>query len=406
MAAAKKTTPAINEKTALKLVTEMIAIPGKSCEEGKIAAYIRKKLVAAGVPTASIVHDTAHKKSPLGGEIGNMIVKIPGTVRGPRRLLMGHTDTVPLCEGARPVRKGQFIVSKDAHTALGGDDRAGAAVVLNAILEIRRQKLPHPPLTLFWPIQEEVGLYGARLATLSKLGAPKLCFNWDGSATNLATIGATGDYAINIEIDGIASHAGGHPERGVNAIAIAGLAISDLVENAWHGLIVKGKNAGTSNIGIIHAGSANATNVVVNHLKLKAEARSHDPKFRKKIVEAFRKAFTKAAAQVKNDSGKKGRVRFQADLKYESFRLSEKEPVVKMALSAIDSVGLPAQTAISNGGLDANWLTAHGLPTVTIGCGQRDAHTVDESLHVESFLNACRTGLLLATGQEAAGKKS
>lgn len=395
--------PTINEKSAIQLVTEMIAIPGKSCEEGRIAAYIREKLVSVGVPESSINHDTAHKKSPLGGEVGNLIVKIPGTERGPRRLLMGHIDTVPLCEGARPVRKGEFIVSKDAHTALGGDDRAGAAVVLNALLEIKRQKLSHPPLTLFWPIQEEVGLYGARHVTHSKLGKPQLCFNWDGGIAHKATIGATGDYSITVEIEGLASHAGVCPERGVSAIAIAGVAINDLVENGWHGLIIKGKNSGTSNIGIVQAGTANATNVVVNHLLLKGEARSHDPAFRKKIVEAFRKAFTKAANQVKSDSGKKGKIKFTADLKYESFRLSESEPVVQLALQAIESAGMQGEAAISNGGLDANWMSAHGLPTVTIGCGQRDAHTVDESLHVPSFLNACQVGLLLATGMEATG---
>ena len=65
--------------------------------------------------------------------------------------------------------------------------------------------------------------------------------------------------------------------------------------------------------------------------------------------------------------------------------------------------GMQGEAAISNGGLDANWMSAHGLPTVTIGCGQRDAHTVDESLHVPSFLNACQVGLLLATGTEATG---
>ena len=52
-----------------------------------------------------------------------------------------------------------------------------------------------------------------------------------GVETDLAVIGATGDYAIEIEIKGIASHAGGHPEDGVNAIGIAGIAIEDLIRN-------------------------------------------------------------------------------------------------------------------------------------------------------------------------------
>lgn len=396
MAASNNGLPGISPKAALDLVVQMMAIPGKSCEEGRIAEFIRERLREIGIPASAVSHDAVHRSSPAGGEVGNLIVKLPGTRRGSRRLLMAHIDTVPLCVGARPVRKGPVIVSRDSHTALGADDRAGAAVVLNAIREIRRQDLDHPPLTLFWPVQEEIGLYGARFATLSKLGKPKLCFNWDGSLPHAATIGATGDYAILIEIEGIASHAGVHPERGVSAIAIAGLAIADLMDNGWHGLVVKGRNTGTSNIGYVHGGEA--TNVVTPRVTLRAEARSHDPKFRKRIVDEFRKAFTRAAAKLTNDNGKSGRVRFEADLKYESFRLPLDAPCVQSAQAAIQAVGLQPELAVTNGGLDANWMSARGLPTVTLGCGQQSAHTVDESLHVESFLNACRAGLLLATG--------
>lgn len=387
--------PDIDKEAALDLVTTMMAIPGKSTQESQVAEHIRQQLLSAGIPESAISFDNVNRKSPAGGEIGNLIVRIPGTSRGPRRMLMAHIDTVPLCVGARPVRKGPLIVSRDDHTALGADDRAGASVVLNAILEIRRQNLPHPPLTLFWPVQEEIGLYGARFASLSKLGNPKLCFNWDGGIPHIATIGATGDYAITIEIEGIASHAGVHPEQGVSALAIVAHAIADLDSNGWHGLVIKGRNTGSSNIGYVHGGEA--TNVVMPQVSLRAEARSHDPKFRERIVNEFRKAFERAAKAVRSDSGKKGKVTFNADLKYESFRLDEQEPCVQSALAAISAVGLPAESKISNGGLDANWMSSRGLPTVTIGCGQQNPHTVDESLHVDSYLHACRIGLLLAT---------
>ena len=76
----------------------------------------------------------------------------------------------------------------------------------------------------------------------------------------------------------MASHAGVCPEQGVSAIAIASLAIADLVRGGWHGLVEKGKSRGTSNVGFIHGGEA--TNVVTDRVTLKAEARSHDPKFR------------------------------------------------------------------------------------------------------------------------------
>ena len=46
-------------------------------------------------------------------------------------------------------------------------------------------------------------------------------------------------------------------------------------------------------------------------------------------------------------------------------------------------------------------MTTHGLPTVTLGCGQAGIHTVKETLDVEQFLQACRIGLLLASGGAA-----
>ncbi|MEZ6056278.1 MAG: M20/M25/M40 family metallo-hydrolase [Planctomycetaceae bacterium] len=388
--------PGVDKARAVKLVMEMMAIPGKSGHEGAISAFIIEKLRQAGVPDSCITRDTAHKKSELGGECGNLIVKLPGTLPGPRRLLMAHIDTVPLCVGAKPKKQGEFIVSADQSTALGGDNRAGAAVVLQSILTLLEKQTPHPPLTLFWPVQEEVGLVGARHVGLSKLGGPKFCFNWDGGSPQMAVIGATGADHLDIDIQGIASHAGAHPEVGVSAAVIAGVAIADLQQNGWHGLVVKGKEAGTSNIGSLHGGEA--TNVVLERLQLTAEVRSHNPKFRQKIVTAYQQAFTKAAKQVQSSKGATGSVTIKVRDKYESFRLPESEPVVQMAMQAITAHGLVPETRVVNGGLDANWMTRHGLSTVTLGCGQDGIHTVNETLHIESFLHACQIALHLAVG--------
>ena len=155
-------TTMFNHTAAIQLVTDLIAIPGKSTQEGRVIQFLRDELHRAGVPDSQITLDDANKRSSAGGEVGNLIVKLPGTKRGPRRLLMAHVDTVPLAVGAKPIRAGEIIMSADPSTALGGDDRAGTAVILNALLTILKQKLPHPPLTFFWPVQEEIGLLGAR----------------------------------------------------------------------------------------------------------------------------------------------------------------------------------------------------------------------------------------------------
>ncbi|MGV2338677.1 MAG UNVERIFIED_CONTAM: hypothetical protein LVR18_33225 [Planctomycetaceae bacterium] len=117
-------------------------------------------------------------------------------------------DTVPIAVGAVPVRDGEWIRPKSSETALGGDNRAGCAVVLTAILEVLRQKLDYPPLTLLFTVQEETGLRGARYLNTAKLGRPELCFNWDGRDPSSLIIGAVGASNLSIRIEGIASHAG------------------------------------------------------------------------------------------------------------------------------------------------------------------------------------------------------
>jgi tripeptide aminopeptidase len=310
-------------------------------------------------------------------------------------MLSAHMDTVPICVGCKPKVDGEFVRSANPQTGLGADDRAGAATILTAAVEILENKLPHPPLVFCWFIQEEVGLYGARCIQKSLLGKPAMCFNWDGGACEKITIGATGGYRMVIDIEGLASHAGVCPERGVSAIAIASLAIADLTRGGWHGLIEKGKNRGTSNVGFIHGGEA--TNVVTDRVTLKAEARSHDPRFRKQIISAIERAFKDAAKEIKSAEGRRGKVNIEGRLDYEAFRLDPKHQCVQLAEAAVSAVGRTPERAISNGGLDANWLNAHGIPTVTLGCGQMNVHTTSEMLDLDAFRDACKIALRLAT---------
>jgi tripeptide aminopeptidase len=381
---------------ARKLVLDLLAIPGVSGDEKAIAERIVHHLKAAGCPASAIHFDSAHTKTPTKGNVGNLIVKLPGTLPGSRRLFMAHMDTVPVCVGAKPVVAGRFVKSADPTTGLGADDRAGVGVVLTTALEVLRRGFPCPPLTFLFGIQEEIGLYGARYVSAADLGKPGLAFNFDGGAVEKITVGATGGYRMDVAIEGMPSHAGVAPEKGISAIAIAALAIADLVEHGWHGLIEKDGKRGTSNVGVIRSGAA--TNVVAESAQLRVEARSHDSAFRKKIVKAIETAFKDAAKRVKNASGKCGKVVCDGHLDYEAFRLADDEPCVVAAIDAVRAVGLKPRTEVSNGGLDANWMAVNGVPTVTLGCGQMEIHTTKEQLDLEAYEAACTVALRLAVG--------
>ena len=60
-------------------------------------------------------------------------------------------------------------------------------------------------------------------------------------------------------------------------------------------------------------------------------------------------------------------------------------------------MGLKPTTIFSNGGLDANWLVKHGVPTVTIGAGQYEIHTVKEYVHLPEYALGCKLAVVLAS---------
>jgi tripeptide aminopeptidase len=209
-----------------------------------------------------------------------------------------------------------------------------------------------------------------------------------------------------VRITGKASHAGVHPEQGISATLVAALALAEVHKGGWFGLVRKRDGEGTSNVGSFGGAGAKAageaTNVVTDYVEIRGESRSHKAKFFKTITRAYKDAFTHAAEKVRDDRGRKAKVKFASRLEYYPFRLKESAPVVRRAQAGVRAAGLEPTLRVGNGGLDANWLVRHGIPTVTFGAGQNAIHTTDEYVEVPRFLEGCRVALALATLAEGA----
>ena len=384
----------IKRALAIRHLMDLLKVPGPSGGEAAVAALVIAKLIKCGCKKSWLRHDDAHKK--IGGdyEVGNLIVKLPGTTRGPRRLFSGHMDTVPLCRGAVPVRRGNRIVPR-TRTALGGDNRTAVSCLVTIVETLLHEKLPHPPLTFLFTVGEEVGLRGARQVKSSDLGKPAMGFNYDGGDPAAIIIGATGADRWQAEVRGISSHAGVHPEDGVSAVLITSKAISEIAAKGFFGDVRKGKKTGTSNVGPMQGGEA--TNQVTDLMVLRGECRSHDAAFLDRITKAYRRSFEAAAASVKNTAGESGSVKFNIARDYHSFEMKSDSPVVRQTQDAVKQLGLEPRLVIANGGLDANWLNRKGIPTVTLGAGQHNAHTLREYADIREYLLGCELGLSLAS---------
>jgi tripeptide aminopeptidase len=375
-------------------------VEGVTGRERAIGAEVVRVLGEVGVPRRAVRFDDVHAHIPLPTETGNLIITLPGNRPGVRRLFMTHLDTVPLCAGAVPVRQGNRIEAAGA-TALGGDNRTGVACLVTLAATLLERRLPHPPLTLLFTVREESGLWGARHVESRDLGNPIEGYNVDGSSPKEITIGAVGAERWEVDVQGRASHAGAHPERGISATAVAALALADVVREGWFGKVLKDGQEGTSNVGSFGGrdgqSAGEATNVVTDYVHIRGEARSHDRRFAHRIVTAYRDAFQAAARQVHDHKGRRAKISFRTRLDYYPFRLREELPMVQRALATARRAGLNAHARVSNGGLDANWMIRHGIPTITFGAGQRNIHAVGEYVDLGDFLAGCRLALALAT---------
>ena len=394
---------AVDIDAAIGRLMRFLAVEGVTGREAMIGKELVAALQKGGVPAKLIRFDDAHTRIPLPTETGNLIVDLPGqgTLKNADRLLfLTHMDTVPLCAGAKPKRQGKKIVNA-AKTALGGDNRTGCAVLVTLAAELFRQKLDHPPLTLLFTVREESGLYGARHVNLKDLGNVAMGFNFDGRAAADVVIGAVGAERWQAEIFGRASHAGSAPERGISATMVLALALAAVRVDGWFGKVSKNERRGTSNVGRVSGANGgpagDATNVVTDFVRVRGESRSHDTKFVKEITAAYRAAFKKAASTVTNAEGKTGRVQFTTRGDYQPFRMKETAPVVRRAVAAVTAQGHIPNVRVANGGLDANWMVGHGIPTVTFGAGQYDNHTIDEWIDLVEFSASCRIAIELAT---------
>jgi tripeptide aminopeptidase len=380
-----------------------LAVPGVTGQEAAVGQEIVAALKEAGVPADAVAFDDANTRIPEPTQTGNLIVKLPGTAKKAAKplLFMTHMDTVPLCAGARPKIQGTRVVN-EANTALGGDNRTGCAVLVSLAAELIRQGLPHPPVTLLFTVREESGLFGAKHLNPADLGGPAMGFNFDGRCAADVIIGAIGADRWTVDVHGKASHAGVAPERGISATMIVSLALADVFAHGWFGKVVKSGKEGTSNVGPVGTtdgrAAGDATNVVTDFVHVKGESRSHDATFVRHITAAFKTAFTAAAAKVKDHEGRSGKVKFTSRLDYVPFRLKDDAPVAKRARAAVEAIGREPNLRVTNGGLDANWMVKHGIPTATFGAGQNEIHTVKEFVDLVEFESGCRLALALATG--------
>jgi tripeptide aminopeptidase len=363
----------INRERMTGAVLDLIRIDSHSKEEKDVAAYLLRALKDAGCEVRT---DDAGAK--VGGNTGNVIARLPGTKPGaPPLLLSAHMDTVPPGKGVKPVRETARITT-DGTTVLGGDDKSGLAIVLEAVRALREGTIPHGDVDVVFTICEEIGLLGAKNFDAASIASRQGLVLDATDASMLFTRAPAADH-FRFIVHGLEAHAGVAPETGISAVRVAAEAIAAMP-------LGRIDPETTSNVVIVEGGGA--TNVVPNRCVVSGEARSHDVGRLDATMTAIRRSFQDAAARATATVGGKLQrawIEETSERDYESMAVPDGAPIVRLVMEAARAAGKAVTPASIGGGCDANVFNRAGIESVNLGTGMRDIHTVNEWLDLEDF---------------------
>lgn len=360
----------MNEQRLMQTLMELCRIPSPSGQEGRVAAYIRRRMAALGL---DVEEDGAGQA--LGSDTGNLLVRVPG--RGEPLCLSAHMDTVPVPAGLEEI---PLILEGDRlHTGgasiLGYDDKGGLAVMLEMAEIAAERKGETRALELLFTIQEERGLRGSGAFDVSRLRARSGFVLDHGSAVGSAVTAQPTKANFMIEVRGKAAHAASNPEKGINAIKALGAIIAGLPTG-------KLDEETVMNLAKVEGGGA--VNVVPDRALLTGEMRSLDEVKLKALDERVRRIAEETAAQFGASAV------YSSETLYTLYRISPDTESMRLFNAACQAEGLQPSFEQTLGGSDANNLNRQGMACLVLGLEMENIHSAAESMRPSRFIQAAR----------------
>ena len=331
---------------------KLVSLPSPSQEEGPVSSFLKEEMTSFGYE---------HKEDRYGNLL---FYKNPNTKT---TIFCAHMDTVAPAVNAHLVETDDRFQT-DGTTALGADDKAALAVMLNVA------KDADDNFALLATSAEEIGLYGS-----SKLEKEffscidiKACYVFDAQ-TNVGKIiaSAVGKSRLTFTFIGRSAHAGFAPENGINAIMMA----SNFCSELKMGRI---EQSTTINVGsFISEGS---TNVVPEIATVTLEIRSDKNRTRFALIDEMKENAKKIAERYN------GKVEIKDENLYQPYSIDQQSELFSNAIKAIEGVGLEARIESTTGGSDANNLNKIGIPTLLFSSGYFNGHAKTEYIEKKEFL--------------------
>ncbi len=375
----------VNRERLATHFTELCEIDSPSRQEGRISQRLQQIFAALG--PQHIVEDDSSSRT--GSECGNLIIRFDGSLELAPIFFSCHMDTVQPAQGVRVKRSGDLFTSV-GDTILGSDDKSGLAACIEAMQLLQENKQPHRPVEFVITTCEEIGLVGAK-ALDPHLVRAKEGYALDSTGFAKVITHAPAANRLTITVNGIAAHAGLHPEWGVNALVLAGKALAKVPCGRID-------EETTANFGTISGGTA--SNIVPERVVIEGEVRSHSMEKLERVTAEIRQVFTATLAEWTDPTGEaRGcpSVTVEVRQDFPVMQLSREDRVIRRVDAAARSIGMELSYEKAGGGSDANIFNGHGLATAIIATGMTHVHSTEEQVELQDMVDLTRLLLALLT---------
>lgn len=365
----------VNAQRLADTFTALCEIDSPSRQEGQVAAYLTTLCRDELKPAAVYEDDSATR---TGSDCGNLIFRFDGDPERAPLFFNCHMDTVSPCQGIKVRFDGSSFTSR-GDTILGADDKAGIAMLIEMMRILQETETPHAPIELIFTTCEEIGLLGAKNLDYSKIRA-KMGFALDSAGVDLVVIGAPAANRFTVKVQGVAAHAGLHPEQGVNGIQLASQAISGLA-------LGRLDEESTANIGLISGGTA--TNIIPDLVVVHGEVRSHCENKLQVFTDNIESHFRKSVAAWFADhptAPTPPPLQWDVSKEYPVVKLESGQPLLTLLSKAATTLDRPLSQLVSGGGSDANIFNGNGLTTAILGIGMTKVHTTEETISINDMI--------------------
>lgn len=252
---------------------------------------------------------------------------------------------------------GDDLIVTDGTTLLGGDDKAGIAIIMSALEQIVKTGVPHRTLWIAFTPDEEIGR-GTDHFDLDWF-KPPYAYTVDGDNVDQVDYETFNAASARVNISGTSIHPGEAKGKMVNAGRIAAAIASQLPESM-------APETTEGREGFFHLTHIEGT---VDQARLEVIIRDHDKtsfEARKQWMDAMLHTFVLRWP---------GHVDYEIHDQYHNLHDFIQDPAcIESARKAIEHIGLIPCSVPVRGGTDGAMLGEKGLPAPNLGTGSWNHH--------------------------------